>query len=312
MGKVIVGIHGLANKPKESTLAEWWKKSITEGLRKNCEIQNLDFEFQMVYWADFLYKNTMHWEEDFNFDSLYNTQPYVEADPEALEEYEDTWGDWFRKEAQDFLGAVTDNLHRFKGMDNLGDWALGRTKVLRDLDFYYDEDRMVKNPNSPPDRKQARRVLMDDLTNVLLPLKGREIMLISHSMGSIIAYDVLRNIGQEDREFEIDHFVTIGSPLGLSFVKENIIMERTYDTEAERVRTPTAVSKGWNNFADKKDPVAFDTHLRDDFKANRKGVRVIDDLVKNDYVSPKGKPNHHKSYGYLRTPEVSEHIRDFL
>ncbi len=45
---------------------------------------------------------------------------------------------------------------------------------------------------------------------------------------------------------------------------------------------------------------------------HRKGVPVEDDLVLNDYTSSKGKRNHHKSYGYLRTPELSEHIHDFL
>ncbi len=30
MGKIIIGIHGLANKPDAGTLQEWWKDSITE------------------------------------------------------------------------------------------------------------------------------------------------------------------------------------------------------------------------------------------------------------------------------------------
>lgn len=311
MSKVIVGIHGLANKPEESILADWWKKSIMEGLEKNCEIKNPDFDFKMVYWANLLHYYPQHLEVHFSFDALYNKEPYVSAKPEDLVKYKETWMDWTRKKSQAFLGSVTDYLHRFKGMDSLGDWVAGKAKVLRDIHFYY-EGREIKNPKPPPDPQQARRVLMDDLKNELLPLRGREIMLISHSMGSIIAYDVLRDIGQEDQDFKIDHFVTIGSPLGLSYVKDNIVKERTYDIEAERVRTPTVVSKGWKNFADKRDMVAFDTHLRDDFKTNRKGIRVIDDLVKNDYVSPEGKPNHHKSYGYLRTPELSEYIRDFI
>ena len=33
MSKVIIGIHGLANKPKETLLTSYWKTSIEEGLR---------------------------------------------------------------------------------------------------------------------------------------------------------------------------------------------------------------------------------------------------------------------------------------
>ena len=31
MAKVIIGIHGLANKPTEKLLKDWWKSSIKEG-----------------------------------------------------------------------------------------------------------------------------------------------------------------------------------------------------------------------------------------------------------------------------------------
>ncbi len=34
MPKVIVGIHGLANKPKKDILTDWWEKSIKERLNK--------------------------------------------------------------------------------------------------------------------------------------------------------------------------------------------------------------------------------------------------------------------------------------
>ncbi len=59
------------------------------------------------------------------------------------------------------------------------------------------------------------------------------------------------------------------------------------------------------------DPVALDTHLVDDYGPNRHGVQVKDDLVLNDYEAH-GIPNCHKSYGYLRTPEMSELIASFL
>ena len=119
-------------------------------------------------------------------------------------------------------------------------------------------------------------------------------------MGSIIAYDVLREIGRNDPHFRLRHFVTIGAPLGLPHVIYKIREEHG------RARTPSVVDR-WTNFADRRDPVAFDVHLRGDFRANDRGVRVVDDLVINDYPR-----NPHKSYGYLRAPEVTDAIRDFL
>ena len=53
MAKVIIGRHGLANKPKKQVLSDWWEDAIKEGLSVNCGISNPGFQFIMVYWADF-------------------------------------------------------------------------------------------------------------------------------------------------------------------------------------------------------------------------------------------------------------------
>ena len=125
-------------------------------------------------------------------------------------------------------------------------------------------------------------------------------MILSHSMGTIIAYDVLRAIGKDHPRLVVDNFVTLGSPLGLPHVKYKIAQENPL------VRTPSIVRK-WLNFADRRDPVAVDTHLAGDYQPNDSGVIVEDDLVSNDWGGI-----HHKSYGYLRTPEVSNVIKNFI
>ena len=65
----------------------------------------------------------------------------------------------------------------------------------------------------------------------------------------------------------------------------------------------------WVNFADWLGPVAIDVHLRVDYKVNKAGIRVVDELVCNNYV---GLNNHHKSYGYLHTPGLSKKVLSFL
>lgn len=128
-------------------------------------------------------------------------------------------------------------------------------------------------------------------------------MLIAHSMGSIIAYEVLRDAGRALPGLQISRFVTAGSPLGLAAVKEIV---------AAPLRVPECVAR-WSNFADPRDRVArWDTCLSEDYRANSSGVTISDQLVINGYVSPSGKPNPHKIYGYLRTPEISELIAGFV
>jgi hypothetical protein len=88
--------------------------------------------------------------------------------------------------------------------------------------------------------------------------------------------------------------------LGLPHVKQKIAQENSL------VRTPSVVRK-WSNFADKRDPVALDVNLSGDYAPNDDGVKVEDDLVANDWGGI-----HHKSYGYLRAPEVSRVIRNYI
>lgn len=292
MSKIIIGIHGLANKPKKDELAGFWNQSIAEGLKKTCNIEQPEFNLKMVYWADLLYKKPQHNDGFFDFDHLYNSEPYT-AGPARLEPYEEGVFDKIRRKWRSVVGAATDFLRKNFGMGWLAKLAI--KKILKDLDFYYDKDRKIGDRSKPRKKVLARTVLQDELRNVLQSHAGNQIMLIAHSMGAIIAYDVLRDIGREDPSFEVAHFVTIGSPLGLPYVKAKIIDERDYSGgKQERVRTPTIVTKSWVNYADRRDRVALDTHLRDDFGPNGRGVRVVDDLISNSYLSPSGGHNYHK------------------
>ena len=90
-------------------------------------------------------------------------------------------------------------------------------------------------------------------------------MLIAHSMGSIIAYDVLRDLGRELTGMQVDHLVTIGSPLGMPYVLYKIRQENA------SIRTPSIVRR-WTNLADRRDPIAVDVHLADEFEPNDRGV----------------------------------------
>ncbi len=305
MGKVIIGIHGLANKPDPETEKQWWQAATEEGLRRTCKQQNPPLAIELVYWADLLYKYPLHTEEGFEFDSLYNTEPYYEAKPVELAAYDDGWFDLARARLTETVAAGLNAVRRELRTDWLTD-ALVKAK-LRDLDFYWDENRKIKDRAG--NLRTARDVLQAELARTLIShhQAGNEIMLIAHSMGSIISYDVLRDLGYPARQADVAYLVTIGSPLGLDVVKEKTRRER-WD---KKVRTPSIVTRRWINFADPRDPIAVDTHLAADYAPNSSGVAVKDDLVLNDYHRGETQ-NPHKSYGYLRTPEMSRLMSEFL
>ena len=282
-GYVIIGIHGLANKPEENTLKDWWKLSILEGLARNQGRTSQELSFESVYWANVRHANPIRNED--------NDEPYTEAEGAGpLKTYKDGWWDDVVARAGDYLAAPLDAAKKYFGFDEIADAVL-RMK-LQDLATYYDK---------PAIRDELRKRLKD----AVLRNADKRIMVIAHSMGSIIAYDVLRALGRETRSLAIDHFVTIGSPLGLPHVKYKIYQEN------DLVRTPSVVNR-WTNFADRRDPVAADVQLASDYAPNDRGVRVRDDLIINGYVSPGAEANYHKSYGYLRAPEVSQAIRSFI
>ncbi len=282
MAKVIIGIHGLANKPEKDVLNIWWHDSIVEGLQRNSRISEPSIKFTMVDYADVYYLGKRLSSEE-------NKEPYRSAKAGALKRYDERFWESLGGKIEEVVGAGVDEVkERLGWTTDIIDKAL--TKVLSDLGQYY---------TKPADHEAVQKTLRD----ALLKHRNDEIMLIAHSMGTIVAYDVLRDIGREDNGVTVSRFVTIGSPLGLAHVKRKSQLERP----DSRLRTPTIVTRSWVNYADRRDYVALDSHLRDDYKANSSGVRVQDDRVINDYPD-----NPHKSYGYLRTPELSEHIAAFV
>jgi hypothetical protein len=128
-------------------------------------------------------------------------------------------------------------------------------------------------------------------------------------MGSIITYEVLQLLKDE---LDIDTLVTIGSPLGQPVVISKILAE-LHQTAHEQLKpqTPENIRKNWFNLSDLEDNVAMNYNLADDYAASSRGIQPEDNEVYNNYTYEQ-KRNPHKAYGYLRTPEISEIIYQFL
>jgi len=101
---------------------------------------------------------------------------------------------------------------------------------------------------------------------------GGPFIVIAHSQGSMIAYDVLRALKREEADVRL--FVTIGSPLGMDEVQD-VLKEI-----GGPLRVPDCVAR-WVNVAERLDPVALDPELKGEFARSGRGVQVEDVAVRN-------------------------------
>ena len=123
MSKVVLAIHGVANKPPADQLAAWWEIAIREGLERNCGLDDADFVFEMVYWAKYMYRSPLHLDADFVFDDLFNREPYLPAPEGALKPH----GEWMQENVLQmglsFFGRAVEAAKEHFGMTGLRDWA---------------------------------------------------------------------------------------------------------------------------------------------------------------------------------------------
>ncbi len=291
MSAIILGIHGLGNKAPETLLQKWWKASIREGLMRLGTSQR-DFRFELCYWADVLYDKPLDPRIVDTGHPLYLDEPYLPA-PRTLPPRKDGIKEKIFQLIDEQLDKVFLNEDNTLNFESISDAIIHR--YFKDLEIYYSDEQT---------RMNIRRRLLD----LLREHQQKKIMLIAHSMGSIIAYDVL-SLSVPD--IMIDYFVTIGSPLGMPVVIHRILAERNGFDKSKTLSAPDNIRHVWYNFSDREDKVALDHTVADDFRANKHGVRAQDILVTNNYVI-NGERNPHKSFGYLRTPELAAVVSQFL
>jgi subtilisin family serine protease len=142
-------------------------------------------------------------------------------------------------------------------------------------------------------RPERRAIMEQSLFDRLAP-GGGPFVVVGHSQGSIIAYDVLRQL--DPGRFEVPLFLTIGSPLGLDEVQDVL-----KDLGGGRLEVPACVRR-WVNVADPRDIVAIDRRLDGEFTGG-----TVEDIRGNNLDSP---DHPHSGTGYLRMSEVRMAVRE--
>jgi hypothetical protein len=299
MSKIIIGIHGLGNKPPKVILKEWWQRSILEGLKKY-NYPDKYFEFELVYWADILHQTPLNPDETNKNKPFFLKNRYL---PDQLVIPQESFG--FRKKAREYFdkyyGKILVNEVLSLKYPSLTDFFIRMN--MPDLEIYYSS----KNNNDNGIAKLARQNIIERLTETLKKHKNKKIMLIGHSMGSIITHDVLTDYLPD---INIDTLVSIGSPLGQKYVL-NKILEEQKNSSRNKLAVPENIKRNWYNLSDLDDQVALNHLLAEIFIGNKKGVKITDKLVQNNY-SNMGIRNVHSVFGYLRTPEFVEIAHAFI
>ena len=126
---------------------------------------------------------------------------------------------------------------------------------------------------------------------------GRPVLLVAHSMGSVIAWDSLWQMSHNDRDHvSVDLLLTMGSPLGQRFIQKRLF---GYAEQGER-RYVKGI-RCWTNLAALGDLTAIDYELANDFAPMLEHglVESIEDRSLSNYFRLNGDLNVHAEYGYL-------------
>ena len=137
----------------------------------------------------------------------------------------------------------------------------------------------------------------------------RPILLIAHSMGSVIAYDSLWQMAHShDDHVRIDQLLTMGSPLGQNYIQRRL---QGKGETGER-RYPNNIRR-WVNLTSVGDLTAINPNLAHDFGEMLESglVDSIEDAELHNYFRLDGELNVHAEYGYLANEVTAKVITDW-
>jgi len=144
-----------------------------------------------------------------------------------------------------------------------------------------------------------------------LPLRaaaqaGRPVLLLAHSMGSMIAWDALWQLSHDGAcDGRVDLFMTLGSPLGQRYIQRRLLGAGA----AGAARYPRVIER-WVNIAAAGELTALDPTLANDFAGmlELNLLRSIDDIEVFNWFRYNGTLNVHAEYGYLANRETARQV----
>jgi subtilisin family serine protease len=269
----VVYIHGIGNKVPPRVLKEQWDRALFGAPAEE--------RTRMAYWADLFHPEPLRAGQT-------GARTAAVAAASGPEDQVAEYGPAAKAFARRLEARLRATAPRGKSAKVLPPF-LRRTltkwitrEFVRDVAAYFYDAGM----------KQAMQARLREL---LIPERAPYVV-IAHSMGTVISYDVLHDVAKDGL---IRDYITIGSPLGIQEVQDHI-------------RHPLAVPKGlrsWWNFADASDPIALDRKIGNDYAP--KGA-IEDVEVDNPHQKLLQFWSAHSIDGYLQTTPVRERVEAIL
>jgi hypothetical protein len=327
-------IHGLASKPPEADFSRLWRECLMESIKTHDPQLGEAFALQAAkvcvsaYWANAV---PSHIEDDAGYVAKLadRVEEVIQQRREQKDDFHvglgDQFGAFFKNKGLALVDMLTTGL-------TIKDDV---TKALLEEVRLYSGDQYIADRIRKPLEEGLRRAWD----------AGKEVAILSHSMGTFVSYDVLWRFSHRSeaqykdyRDKRVALYVTMGSPLGDNVIQD-LLFGRRWGSGTARYY-PANVLR-WHNYSCLGDIVCHDSTLADDFHKNMQELNIVpagEDVVR-DYTGlynpfkkvvsqepkviykrgqptlrkPKeGERNPHKEYGYLVQPKLAKWLAEFL
>ena len=303
----IIYVHGYSLKPSEPVLEEFTRHAIRSGIQRDYPEDIAAFdeaEVGLAYYGDvtrpMLSDRGRDYDEELDIgdrkNALIALQSVTRRKKFGYRQYDSLPGKSAKKE---FLAGI---IAPVMGLFGQTMRLLGRVAPVFAA-YLQDEDGLGSRI-----RERVRGEIIEAMES------GATLMIVSHGMGSIVAFDVLWQLSRDPRFSEyattkIDCFVTMGAPLADNHIRKYLLGANSQGIE----RYPGNIIN-WLNLSAEDDYLCHDGTAADDFREMMQEhivSRITDFRIYNQTVRY-GKSNPHSSVGYLIHPRLSKIIRDWL
>ena len=306
MSRQLVLVHGRSQQDKEpGALKAEWLEALDAGLaRSGLSLPIDEADVRFPYYGDTLQDLTKGATPDAAAEVVVRGNGDPESDGEPDED-ERRFLAAVLEEVRLRSGITEEQLASAGGEDVIErgplDWQWVRA-TLRAVDRYIPHGsgttlalatRDVFHYLSDPD---ARNTIDAGVRSALTP--EREAVVVGHSLGSVVAYRVLRD-ATASGGLRIPLFLTVGSPLGVTEIRKRL-------KRSAIARTPEVVQR-WHNAMDIRDVVALYPLTPQHFPLN-----PVEPGIENSTNVKNRTANRHGISGYLDDPGVAKLIYDGL
>jgi len=291
--KQIIFVPGKNPKPEPALHRAMLWRTLVEGVRRadSAVAETLQAgypQFHLVGWNHLYYREHKDITSDIPWiDALINKHGPTEQDIQDAH----SWNIWLSR----FMLTLADHIPLLIRM-----LPEETRSTAHEIDRYF---------NNTDDVAHKVRDLLKQTLRPMLEQQD-DVLLIGHSLGSVIAYDTLWELSrQEGLKGKVD-FLTLGSPMGMHYIRRRLL-----GMNGSEEKSYPGLIRRWINLAAEGDVTALNQNLNESFHDMLELglVESIEDHchgIYNFFRSDAGL-NCHRSYGYMVNPAVGSIIADW-